>query len=88
MSLLIRGTVQGRKEKMASIIYQNLVSRKPTFHYYGMVVERDGWIVLQYWYFYMYNNWRTSFFGVNDHEGDWEMVSIYLGKDDKKKLSP
>ena len=24
------------------------------------------------------NDWRTTFHGVNDHEADWEMVSVYL----------
>ena len=32
----------------------------------------------QYWFFYAYNNWRSGFHGVNDHESDWELVSVYL----------
>jgi hypothetical protein len=46
--------------------------------YYGRVVRQNGWIVLQYWYFYPFNNWRSGFFGVNDHEADWEMVCLYV----------
>jgi hypothetical protein len=34
--------------------------------------------VLQYWYFYAFNDWRSRVFGVNDHEADWEQVTIYL----------
>ncbi len=33
--------------------------------------------VLQYWYLYIYNDF------LNHHEGDWEMVSISLGTDDR-----
>ena len=34
--------------------------------------------VLQYWFFFCYNSWRSGFHGVNDHESDWEMVTLYL----------
>jgi hypothetical protein len=34
--------------------------------------------VCQYWLFFAYNNWRSGFHGVNDHESDWELVSVYL----------
>ena len=37
--------------------------------------------MLQYWYFYLFNDWRSSFHGVNDHEADWEMVTVYLVDD-------
>jgi hypothetical protein len=29
-----------------------------------------GYTVLQYWYFYAFNDWRSTYFGVNDHEAD------------------
>jgi len=32
-------------------------------------------IYLQYWFFYIYNDWW------NDHEGDWEMITVELDKD-------
>src|SRR5690606_38976464 len=50
--------------------------------YHGRVVRQGGWIVLQYWFFYAYNNWRTGFYGINDHEGDWEQICIYVYPDD------
>jgi hypothetical protein len=34
--------------------------------------------VCQYWFFYSFNNWRSGFSGVNEHESDWEQVTIYL----------
>ena len=40
--------------------------------------RQNHWTVLQYWFFYCYNNWRSGFGGVNDHESDWEMISVYL----------
>jgi hypothetical protein len=46
--------------------------------YYGRVVVEAGYTVLQYWYFYAFNDWRSTFSGVNDHEADWETVAVYL----------
>lgn len=51
--------------------------------YYGRVVrEQDeagnAWQVLQYHFFYAFNDWRLGANGVNHHEADWEMVAIYL----------
>ncbi len=45
---------------------------------YGRVVRTAGYTVLQYWYFYAFNDWRSTFYGVNDHEADWENVIVYL----------
>jgi hypothetical protein len=50
--------------------------------YYGRVVGNAGYIVLQYWFFSYFNDWRSRAYGVNDHEGDWEQVSIYLVEND------
>jgi hypothetical protein len=38
--------------------------------------------VLQYWYFYAFNDWCSTYFGVNDHEADWETIAAYLVRDD------
>jgi hypothetical protein len=51
--------------------------------YYGNVVrqqdeEGNQWQVLQYHFFYAFNDWRLAANGVNHHEGDWEMVAVYL----------
>ena len=46
--------------------------------YHGRVVRHGGWTICQYWFFFAYNNWRSGFHGVNDHESDWEMVAVYL----------
>ncbi|GID28786.1 hypothetical protein [Paractinoplanes brasiliensis] len=46
--------------------------------YHGRVLRDAPWIVCQYWYFYSFNNWRSAFGGVNEHEADWEHVTIFL----------
>ena len=50
----------------------------PRYVYHGRVVRRNGWICLHYLYFYFMNDYRSTFYGVNDHEADWEQVFIYL----------
>ena len=46
--------------------------------YYGRVVDQCGYRVVQYWFFYAFNDFRAAVRGANNHEGDWENVSIYL----------
>jgi hypothetical protein len=77
MSLLFRGAVPGGSA-VASLALQNdhLNPGEPKYHAH---VVRDGdWIVCQYWFFYSFNNWRSGFSGVNEHESDWEQVTVYL----------
>ncbi len=76
-SLLVRGAVPGGSAVDALAIQRDhLESAGPT--YYGRVLRDEPWVVLQYWYFYSFNNWRSGFSGVNEHEADWEQVMIYL----------
>lgn len=44
---------------------------------YGRVVQAGEWLVLHYAYFYVMNDWRSTYRGLNDHEGDWEQVWIF-----------
>ncbi len=55
---------------------------------YGRVLRTGGYTVLQYWYFYPFNDWRSTFYGVNDHEADWETISVYLVPDEDGDLAP
>ena len=55
--------------------------------YYGQVIrkqdeEGSDWKILQYHFFYAFNDWRLAANGVNHHEGDWEMVAVYLKNDE------
>jgi hypothetical protein len=78
LSLLLRGTVPGGTAAAAAMQYESTRRRDPDFYYYGRVYRRGGYIVLQYLYFYVMNDWRSTFFGANDHEADWEQVFVYL----------
>ncbi len=55
--------------------------------YYGRVMreqddEGSNWAILQYHFFYAFNDWRLGANGINHHEGDWEMVAVYLKNDE------
>lgn len=78
ITLLARGRVPGDTAAAAALTYQSMRSENADHCYHAHVIRKSGWIVLQYWYFYVFNNWRSSFFGANDHEADWEMVNVYL----------
>jgi hypothetical protein len=80
-SLLLRGKVESGLAAAAEIAYRERLQHD-TFLYYGRVVRTDGFICLQYWFFYAMNDWRSSFNGVNDHEADWEMAAVYLAERD------
>jgi hypothetical protein len=56
--------------------------------YYGRVSRDRGFIALQYWFFYAMNDWRSTFAGVNDHEADWEQVTIFLPDPPVSSLQP
>ena len=77
VSLLFRGSVPGGSAARSWLLQRDhLEPERPT--YYGRVLRDDPWIVCQYWYFYCFNNWRSAFGGVNEHEADWEQVTVYL----------
>src|SRR5215204_7400691 len=78
--LLARGRVPGGDVEGARVFYGRLMEREEHFRYHGCVLRQDGWIVLQYWLFYAFNDWRSNFFGANDHEADWEKVFVYLSE--------
>lgn len=77
LSLLVRGAVPGGSA-LAALDTQNAHLDPERPHYYGRVLRDGDWLVLQYWFFYAFNNWRSGFSGVNEHEADWEQVTIYL----------
>jgi hypothetical protein len=77
-TLLLRGTVPGATAAAAAIAYSQMQQLEEKYVYYGRIVREKSWTVLQYWFFSCYNNWRSGFHGVNDHEADWEMIAVYL----------
>ena len=76
-SLLLRGTVPSGLAAAAETAYRERLDAK-RFTYHGRVVREANYVCLQYWFFYAMNDWRSTFGGINDHEADWEMVTVYL----------
>lgn len=78
-SLLLRGKVPAGSAAAAETTYRERL-KSDVFTYYGRVVRDGGYVCLQYWFFYAMNDWRSTFGGINDHEGDWEMITLYLAE--------
>src|SRR4029079_709578 len=55
-SLLLRGTGAGGPAAAAQVKYARAREDDPRYVYFGRVVRSDGWIVLQYLYFYFMND--------------------------------
>ena len=83
-TLLLRGRVPGGYAAAVHQAYINTPTRDDCY-YYGHVTRDGGYLVLQYWYFYSMNDWRSNFGGVNDHESDWEQVTMFLTDDEEQK---
>lgn len=67
--------------------YKEILEKEPQPVYYGRVsgwkdVEGNDWKSLQYHFFYAFNDWRLAANGINHHEGDWEMIAVYLRNDE------
>ncbi len=86
LSLTVRGKVPGG---LAAACQQQYARIAPPHDAYHAHVSSDGgYVVIQYWFLYAMNDWRSSFSGVNDHESDWEQVTIYLAPDQGGNLVP
>jgi hypothetical protein len=81
-TLLLRGRVPKATAAVAGLEYAAMQEREERYVYHGRVVRDGGWTICQYWLFFAYNNWRSGFHGVNDHESDWELVNVYLYEQD------
>ncbi|MDG6101721.1 hypothetical protein Daura_38330 [Dactylosporangium aurantiacum] len=79
VSLLVRGSVPGGTRAAAQVRYAARPS-PDVRPYYGRVSRDGGYLVLQYWFFYAMNDWRSTFGGVNDHEADWEQVTVFVAR--------
>jgi hypothetical protein len=81
-SLLIRGVVPGGTTGAAEVRYREMLSKDPRYIYYGRVIRDGGYIALHYIFFYVMNDFRSTFHGTNDHESDWEQVFVYLSDEE------
>ena len=77
LSLLLRGRVPGGTTAAAHQDYRAHAAPDGC-PYYGRVTRDRGFVALQYWFLYAMNDWRSTFAGVNDHEADWEQVTVFL----------
>lgn len=81
MDILSHATEKIAEEAYAQ--YAKILEAHPQPVYYGRALyETDEaanrWTILQYHFFYAFNDWRLAANGMNHHEGDWEMVAVYL----------
>lgn len=88
LSMLVRGRVPAATAAIAEQLTNDIQASQPRYRYYGRVVREGGWICLNYWFFYFYDDWRSGFDGVNDHEADWENVSVVLYEAEAGRLEP
>jgi hypothetical protein len=61
--------------------YEHSQPASPNYTYYTRTTRDADYFCLQYWFFYGYNDWATSFGGMNDHEGDWEGLYLFFRPD-------
>ena len=61
--------------------YESSQVRQPDYAYYFRTAHQGSYLTLQYWFFYAYNDWATTFGGFNDHEGDWEGIQLFFELD-------
>ena len=63
--------------------YSAFKDQNPNY-YYRLLEGEKGYTVIQYWYFYAYNDFATNHQGINDHEGDWESIHLFFKDVDAK----
>ena len=86
MDMLSQATEKIARE--AYFQYARILEKEPEPLYYGRVLyeidasdQKNNWTILQYHFFYAFNDWRLAANGMNHHEGDWEMIAVYLKND-------
>ena len=84
MDILSQATEKIAQEAFGQ--YAKILETEPAPLYYGRVLhevdeQKNNWVILQYHFFYAFNDWRLAANGMNHHEGDWEMVAVYLRND-------
>jgi hypothetical protein len=84
MDMLSQATEKIAQE--AYLEYAQILEKNNQPVYYGRVLhetdrEANRWTILQYHFFYAFNDWRLAANGMNHHEADWEMIAVYLKND-------
>lgn len=87
LSFLVRGAVPGGTAAAAEIKYGEIRNADHRHVYYGRVIREGGYVILNYQFFSVMNDWRSSFNGVNDHESDWEQIFVYLTEEENGQVA-
>lgn len=84
--LVLPGVIQ----RNAAERYRAVDPQKRAYTYYYRGLRDGDYYCLQYWFFYAFNDWGNRFGGMNDHEGDWEGMSLYfrIGRNGKPQEPP
>jgi hypothetical protein len=75
-----RGDLPDKIFAQALTHYGGMDADPPTYYFkfHDKTINKGRFDVIQYWFFYAYNDWAYSHKGVNDHEADWEGIFIYF----------
>ena len=57
-------------------LYDDLAAAPVSYGRIASDPEHPGRLVVQYWFFYLYNDWNDR------HEGDWEMIQLVFDAPD------
>ena len=88
LSLVVRGNVPGGTSAKADYLFREIRRVDARDVYYGRIIRDGNYIILHYLFFYVMNNWRSGFYGVNDHEADWEQIFVYLSDEGEQEPAP
>lgn len=85
LSILLRPTTP-RLTTVAASLKADRRGFHRTHTCYGRVVDVGDWLVLHYSFFYVMNDWRSGYRGLNDHEADWEQAWIFCDPADRQPV--
>ena len=83
MSLPTLGALPQTLRQRALERYAAYRRRYPPVYHYALHNDH-GYRVIQYWFLYAFNDW-AGHGGYNDHEGDWEMICVFLDMDNQPR---
>ncbi len=86
LSVIIRPTTPTRTTTAAALKAERLGISEHEPVCYGRVIRAGEWVVLHYSYFYVMNDWRSGYRGLNDHEADWEQAWVFCDPGSSKPV--
>ncbi len=86
LSVLVRQTTPQRTTTAAALKASRLGIPERTPVCYARALRAGPWLVLHYSYFYVMNDWRSGYRGLNDHEADWEQAWVFCDPADLQPI--